>query len=240
MRRSPRAVIAWIAVVVVAITTARVVQSDLGALHRRARTLGPDVRVVVARRDLPIGTTIAASDITTVTRPSSTVVADALRAADAAVGRVVAVTVLRDDVVRRRQLTRADRDGITGLLAPGRRAVHVVAADGYQPPAGATVDVLATFDADAFADAPQARARGGSASAHVVAAGAQVVGVDTGDVTITESGSGASGSGDTTTAGVTLLVTDADAAAIAYAAALGQITFALAPPETACCTSPTS
>ncbi|HVJ99099.1 MAG TPA: hypothetical protein VNC41_19905, partial [Acidimicrobiia bacterium] len=44
-------------------------------------------------------------------------------------------------------------------------------------------------------------------------------------------------SGEAITPGVTLLVTEDEARAVAYAAAVGQIALALAPPETACCTS---
>ena len=52
MRRSPRVLLAWLAALVVALTTARVVGGDLAALHRRAASLGPLRSVVVAAHDL--------------------------------------------------------------------------------------------------------------------------------------------------------------------------------------------
>src|SRR2546423_6488581 len=100
MHRSPRVLLAWTIVVVVAIVTARVVTNDLAALHRRARTLGPDVHVLLAARDLPLGATIARSDLRTVIRPASTVPPDAMRDGGDTVGRVVALGFARDDVVR--------------------------------------------------------------------------------------------------------------------------------------------
>ena len=73
MRRSPRVVLAWLATLVVALTTARVVGGDLATLHRRAATLGPQRH----GRSWPpatstLGQTITARDLAT---------ADALREA---------------------------------------------------------------------------------------------------------------------------------------------------------------
>ena len=45
------AMLAWLAAVIVALTTARVVGGDLAALHRRAEALGPQVSVIVATHD---------------------------------------------------------------------------------------------------------------------------------------------------------------------------------------------
>jgi pilus assembly protein CpaB len=221
MRRSPRVVVAWIAAVVVAMVTARVVFGDIAALHRRAHRLGRDVAVVVAARDLPLGTTIANGDLRTVTRPSATVPRDVVHDPRAIAGRVVAVPLLRDDAVRAAHLAPGGAAGIAGAVPPGRRAVHVVAKDGVRPPAGAVVDVLATFD-------PASGVSGsGEEQARVVARGAVVV--------ATDDGAGEAGGG-----GVTLLVTESEARAVAYASALGQVTLAIAPPQTACCTSPPS
>ena len=99
MRRSPRVLLAWAAAIVVMLVTVRVVAGDLGALHRRASSLGADVTVVLAARDLPLGTTLGAGDVRTVRRPSTTVSTDALRDPAGAAGRIVAVGLLRDDVV---------------------------------------------------------------------------------------------------------------------------------------------
>ena len=220
MRRSPRVVFAWIGAALVALLTVRVVGTDLASLHRRAQRLGPDVPVVFAARDLPLGTTIVAADLRVVTRPASTVPNDALRDLNAAVGRVVSVAVVEDDIVRARHL--GDRgQGLDGVVTAGRRALRVVAKDGYRPPAGSVVDVYATFD-------PAAVSGGSTAGrAQTVATGARVLADD-------------ASSGDPGPAGVTLLVTEGEAQSVAFAVALGQVTLALAPPETACCTSSAS
>jgi len=222
MRRSPRVIAAWIAAVVVALVTARVVATDLASLHARARSLGPTERVVLAARDLPVGTTIASGDLRVVRRPATTVATDAVHDPAQAVGRVVAVSLLRDDVVRTRHLAGADNTaGIDGIVRAGQRVLHVAAKDGYQPPPGAVVDILATFD-------PATVTVAGALDAHVVARGARILAVD-----------GSTESGSASPPGVTLLVTEADARSVAFAATLGQVTFALAPPETACCTTST-
>ncbi len=218
MRRSPRVVLAWLIVAVVAIATARVVAGDLAALHRRARSLGPDVTVLLAARDLPLGSTLTARDLHAVQRPRATVPPDAVRDAGAVLGRVVAMSFARDDVVRAVHLVPADRDGLGGVVPNGRRAMHVVLKDGFRPPLGAVVDVLTAFDAGA-------PGRGLHESAGTVARGALVLGIDD---------PGESGVGDGT--GVTLLVAEGEANGVAYATGNGHLVLALAPPETACCT----
>jgi len=222
MHRSPRVLIAWTIVAVVAIVTARVVASDLAALHRRARNLGPDVHVLLAARDLPLGATISANDLRTVIRPAATVPPDAMRDSKDTTGRVVALDLARDDVVRAAHLAPRERTGLDGIVPVGRRAVHLRVADGFRPAVGAVVDVLAAFDPGAGADGPPDRA-------NTVARGARVLAVDDPAASGPEGGPG-----------VTLLVTEDEAGAVAYAASNGSVSIAVAPPETACCTSSTS
>ena len=62
---SPRAITLWSVAAVVAVVTAAVVASDLAALHRRASSFGPEERVVVATRELNIGTRLVACDLRT-------------------------------------------------------------------------------------------------------------------------------------------------------------------------------
>jgi pilus assembly protein CpaB len=234
MRRSPRVLLAWAAAIIVMLATARVVTSDLGALHRRAHDLGADVAVVLAARDLPLGTTVAPADVRVVHRPSTTVPVDALHDPSAAVGRIVAVALLRDDVVGDRHLVAAGAasadagaaaPGINGVVPEGRRAVHVVVKDGFAPPIGAVVDVLATFDPSIAVGA------GSPGRATVVARGARVLATIG---TAENGGSGTDASG-TSGSGVTLLVSDSEAAAVAYAGSIGEIALALDPPQSACC-----
>src|SRR5262249_21385916 len=124
---------------------------------------------------------------------------DALTESRSAVGRVVAVPVLAHAVVFARHLAPNDRTGLDGVVPDGDRAVHVTPADGFSPPRGATVDVLAAFDPTAvIVD----NARG---SAVVVASGARVLAVDGTDH-------------ETDNTGVTLLVTESEARVLAFAA----------------------
>ncbi|HUI48183.1 MAG TPA: Flp pilus assembly protein CpaB [Acidimicrobiia bacterium] len=229
MRRSPRVWLAWAAAVLVILATLRVVGGDLGSLHRRAHDLGADVPVVLAARDLPTGTTIGAADVRVVHVPSKTVTPDALHDPATAIGRIVAVALVRDDVVGARHLV----DAVNGVVPDGDRAVHVVVKDGFQPPPGSVVDVLATYD-PALAGAGHV-----SGQSVVVARGARVLSL-----------SGAPGSGanaaastdavDATGAGVTLLVSEAEARSVAYAASIGEVSLAIAPARTACCSAPAS
>jgi pilus assembly protein CpaB len=234
MRRSPRVLLAWAAAVVVMLATVRVVAGDLGSLHRRAQSLGADVPVVLAARDLPLGTTLGAGDVHTVRRPSTTVSSGALRDPAAAVGRVVAVALLRDDVVGARHLVAGDGrgvngPGINGIVPVGRRAVHVLVKDGFQPPIGSVVDVLATYDPSLASIA------GSPGQATIVANGARVLALagaaPTGDL---------GASDDSRGSGVELLVTEDEARSVAYAASIGEVSLALAPLQTACCSAPAS
>jgi Flp pilus assembly protein CpaB len=200
--------------------TVQVVAGDLGALHRRARNLGADVPVVLAARDLPLGATVSTADLRVVRRPSTTVSTDALRDPAHAVGRVVAVALLHDEVVGARHLV--TRTG--GLVPEGRRAVHVVVKDDFQPPVGSVVDVLATYDPSI------ATVAGAPGMATVVAHGAQVL-TASADPPSTDP-IGIAGSG------VTLVVTEPEARAVAYAASIGEVALALAPARSACCSAP--
>lgn len=215
MRQSPRVLFAWLATAVVALLTARVVAGDLATLHRRAATLGPQRHVVLAAHDLEIGQTVTAGDVTTEIEYAKEIPRDAITEARDAVGRVVAVPVLAHAVVFAHHLTPAHRSGVDGIVPEGDRAVHVTPADGFRPPRGAIVDVLAAFDPTAVV------VDGARDSAVIVASGARVVAVD--DRATVED----------TNSGVTLLVTASEARVLAFAAANGDLTLAIAPPESA-------
>jgi Flp pilus assembly protein CpaB len=214
MRHSPRVLFAWFATVAVALTTARVVGGDLATLHRRAATLGPRRPMVVAVHDLAVGQTVRTSDVAIETRYASEVPHDALTGARAAIGRVVVVPVLAHAALFARHLAPADRTGLDAVVPDGDRAVHVTPADGFRPPRGTVVDVLAAFDPTAVV------VDGARGSAVVVASAARVLAVDNGD-------------GTDEHAGVTLLVTESEARVLAFAAANGDLTLAIAPPEAA-------
>ena len=220
MRRSPRVLLAWSAAVVVALTTARVVGGDLATLHSRAASLGPRHSVVVAVHDLELGATVTAHDVHTETRYANDIPRAAVTDLRRAVGRVVVIPVVRDAMVFTQQLAAANRTGLDAVVPVGDRAVHVAPKDGFRPPLGAIVDVLAAFDPTVVT------VEGAGNAAVIVAAGARVLDVDD---------SGGDGSGTSANAGVTLLVTDAEARVVAFAASAADLTLAIAPPESACC-----
>jgi hypothetical protein len=105
-----------------------------------------------------------------VQRPASTVAPDAVHSVADAAGRVLVLALLRDDVARARALTFADRRGLDAVIPRGERGIHVVVKDGFRPPIGAVVDVLAALDTDTTATR--------------VATGAQVLALDDNGVTL--------------------------------------------------------
>lgn len=211
LSRSPRALVLWAAALLVAVLTAAVVASDLAALHRRAQELGPERSVVVARRDLAIGTTVDAGDLRERTIHSSQLPPDVVRSSAEAVGRVVQVPVLRGTFVSGRQLAPRRRHGLDGAIPAGMRAMRVVVSDAVRPRAGASVDVLASFEDDTSA-----------APATVVARGVLVLASDS-----------ARTSEGLQALGVTLLVTPGEARDLAFASTHGVLTITLVPPEDA-------
>lgn len=211
-RRSPRALALWGAALVVAVVTATVVANDLAAIHRRASSLGPEVRVLVATRDLSVGTELSSADVTTRRVHRSQLPGGALVDHDAS-GRVVTVPVLRAGYVTERNLAPPRRTGLDGVLPAGSRAIRIDVAGAVVPRVGAAVDVLASYSGTGES--------GGDTV--VVAAGALVLGADHDGTR----GTGRSG------AGVTVLVDADEARDLADAQANGVLTIALVPPEEA-------
>ena len=142
LHQSPRALALRLAAVVVAVATAGLVASDLATLHRRAQHFGPERAALVARRDLPMGTTIRARYVRTRAVHSSQLPPGVLIDRDRAVGRVVVVPVLHDGFVADRNLAPRKRSGLDGAVPRGIRAVRVVATDSLVPRSGAAVDVM--------------------------------------------------------------------------------------------------
>jgi Flp pilus assembly protein CpaB len=218
VRRSPRALAFRAAALVVAVVTAVVVASDLAALHRRARDLGPERSVLVATRDLPVGRVLTRADVAARRAHSSQLPASVLGglAPSQVIGRVVAVAILRGNYLAVRNLAPRHRRGLDGVVPRGMRAIRIVVSDALRPRPGAAVDVLASYDARSL-DADER-----TASTVVVAAGVRVLGTDT-------RAGGGTGRGDPL--GVTLLVDPEQAELLADAQANGVLTLALVPPE---------
>jgi Flp pilus assembly protein CpaB len=221
LHRTARTRATQIAALLVALLTVRLVAGDLSALHRGARVFGAARAVVVARADLELGSRVLAGDLRVVNLPAAAVPPDALAHRADAVGRIVAVPVLAGAAVADRALAPRRRDGLGGIVAPGRRAVRVTTADGLRPDAGSVVDILATLDA---------RDVGGSVEPTVVVArGARVLAVDP-----SPSSRDANASGPDARVGVVVLVTEVEAGHLADATARGALMLALDPPEEAC------
>lgn len=219
MHRTPRARAAQIAAALLALLTVRLVAGDLSALHRGARVFGATRAVVLARVDLDLGRRVNAADLRISRLPAAAVPPGSLAQRADAVGRVVAVPVLAGAAVAEPALAPRRRDGLAGIVPPGRRAVRVTTTDGLRPDPGSIVDIIATLDS---------REVGGTLEASVVVArAARILGVDP-----APSAHDTSASDDRV--GVVVLVTVAEASRLADATARGALMLALDPPEEAC------
>ena len=213
--RSPRVIVLWFAAIAVAVTTTVVVASDLATLHRHAHDLGPERRAVIARHDLPLGTTITGGDVATRTIHSSQLPPGVEHSPEQVIGRVVQTPVLRAGFIATRNLAPTSRTGLDGVIPPGLRALRVVATDALRPRTGAVVDLLASY--------PDSTRSAGDAGATVVAHGVVVLRTDLDAHTTT----------GTSAVGVTVLVTAQQARDLAAASSRGTITLTLVPPEEA-------
>jgi Flp pilus assembly protein CpaB len=192
LRRSPRAVLLWAATAIVALATATYVADILVSLRHQDRAFGRVHSVVVASRDLPLGRRLHAGDLAARrVRGEDPQGRDDVTDRAAAVGRVVAVPLLRGAVVTGRHLASSRRDGRDGSVPAGLRAMRVVIEGGVRPHPGDPVDVYATFD-------PQTVAADVEPTL-TVARAVPVIAVDGSD------------GGEGTAIGVTVLVTPAEA-----------------------------
>ncbi|HLG01793.1 MAG TPA: Flp pilus assembly protein CpaB [Acidimicrobiia bacterium] len=213
-RHSPRALALWIGATLAALIATHSASSDLARLHARARDAGREVEVVVAARDLPIGTTVKRADLRVRRHFERRLPPAAVRSPADAAGRVVSTPVLEGSIVTSRHVAPRERSGLDGAVPAGMRAVRIRPGDGLAPPPGAVVDVLVTFDPSVVPE--------GEAPTVTVVEGAVVLAAD--EATI-DDGPGV--------VGVVLLVDVEAARRLAYATANGIVTLALAPPEQA-------
>lgn len=218
LRRSPRAVLLWVAAAIVAIATAAYVGDVLASLRRQDAAFGRVHAVLVASRDLPLGTRMRASDLATRHVRGESIEPGALHDRADAVGRVVVSPLLLGAEVTNRHLTARRRDGHDGVVPVGSRAMRVVIEGGVRPRPGEPVDLYATFD-------PQAVGTDAEPTL-TVARGVPVIAVDADDAS---TGPGSHGRA----IGVTVLVTPDEAKRLAFATATGTLALAIAPPEEA-------
>jgi Flp pilus assembly protein CpaB len=211
LRRSPRALLLWIAAAVVAVATAAYVANVLVSLRHQDEAYGRVRSVVVASRDLPLGHRVRASDLGA--RHLRGDVTGALTRPADAVGEVVRVPILRGGLVTARHLAAKRRDGRDGTVPAGLRSMRIVVEGGVQPDAGDPVDIYATFDPQTVGD--------GVEPTLTVADAVPVLATDH-----------SSGTGSASDAiGVTVLVTPTQAKRLAFAQAAGTLAIAVAPPE---------
>jgi Flp pilus assembly protein CpaB len=217
LRRSPRAVLLWTAAVIVALVTAGYVANILVSLRHQDEAFGRVHTVVVASRDLPLGRRVRGGDLTDRHVRGEAGEPGALTRRAAALGRVVAVPLLRGAVITNRNLAAHRRDGRDGTVPAGLRSMRVVIEGGVRPHPGDPVDIYATFDPQTVGDDAEPTL--------TVAHAVPVIAVDTDD--------GTSVDGHGAAIGVTVLVSPDEAKRLAFATAAGTLALAVAPPESA-------
>ena len=241
------------AAVVVGLATIRVVANDLADIDAHAHSLGTEITVVIAQHEIPLGATVATTDVQTVQRYQSQVPADAIRAAPDVVGRVVRVPLVAGAPVQRANLALSHRDPVlatrssdlgnattSAAIPPGFRVLRVVDSLGMVPTAGSVVDVLATPTNPTSAPGDVPADTGGSNTtrsnaSRIVARGAIVLPDSTESSRASRVTNTSRTRNDSAATGIMLLVRDVEARAIASAAATGVVSIVLAPLEEACC-----
>jgi Flp pilus assembly protein CpaB len=145
LSRSPLAY--WAAVAALALVTTLAVSQLVGRARTEAARYGSPRAVVIATRDIGVGSQLGGGDVIVRTLPSALVPPDAVGDPAQARGRVVVVPVFEGQPVVRRQLAPWGRTRAAALLPPGKRGISVAAGPAAAKLAkGDTVDVLATFD----------------------------------------------------------------------------------------------
>ncbi|MEY2619407.1 MAG: Flp pilus assembly protein CpaB [Pseudomonadota bacterium] len=84
------------------------------------------VQVIVAQRDLPMGTRLQPDMLQTMAWPKAAAIQDPLTTLDQAVGRVIHMPVQRGEPLLQSKLAAVgEKGGLSSVLAPGQRAVTV-------------------------------------------------------------------------------------------------------------------
>jgi len=168
MRWHRRALLLWIAALLLAAVTGVAVEAAVSGAAEARRTYGEQRTAVVATRSLPAGHRLAPGDVAVRPWPVGLLPPGALDDVAAADGRVVAAPMLEGEVVVGERLAPGGLSAVAALVPEGRRGVTVPASAELPPLAvGDRVDLVAAF--------------GGldpGSPAVVVARGAPVVAVD--------------------------------------------------------------
>jgi pilus assembly protein CpaB len=105
------------------------------------------LQVIVAKRDLPMGTRLQPDMLQTMAWPKAAAIQDPLTTLDHAVGRVIHMPVQRGEPLLQSKLAAVgEKGGLSSVLAPGQRAVtvkvnEIVGVAGFALP-GNFVDVM--------------------------------------------------------------------------------------------------
>jgi pilus assembly protein CpaB len=176
--------------------------------------------VVVAARDLPMGTRLTAGDVRLVAWPSASPIANAVVRTEDAVNRGLLASVVANEPLTAAKLASPDAGaGLPAKISAGMRAIsvkvdEVVGVAGFAVP-GAHVDVVVTIS-----QREQSIARVVVSNVEVLASGTRAEQAQPASPTARP----------TTESVVTLLVTPPDAERISLAASVGRITLTLRHP----------
>lgn len=205
-RRALRWALAGLAALIATWSGAR----TLSALRTADATEGRRITICVAPRDLLLGERTEASTCRTVPMRQGALPDDVVRDPARLADHIVRVPIVAGTPITQRHLARRTRDGADPLTPPGMRTVQVTVHDGFEPPPGSLVDVIAAFGPSSGAPTAQARAV-------IVARHALVV-------------AGRSRTNSTT---LQLVVTPDQAQRLALAQTSGTLSVAITPPEEA-------
>jgi pilus assembly protein CpaB len=190
-----------------------------------AEQAGPaTVPVVVATRDVPMGTLITSDDVHVMAWPASSQVQGAITSVDDAINRGVVLTLATNEPLTESKLAaKGIGSGLSPTITPGMRAIsikvnEVVGVAGFVVP-GSRVDVLVTIE-------PPDQAGRRNSETRVVTSNVQVL---TAGTRIDQDTARAEGKPIPSTV-VTLLVSPADAERVALAQNEGRITLTLRNP----------
>mgnify|MGYP000576651587 FL=1 len=122
----------------------------MAAIWLKQRDEGSTIKVVVATRDLQIGTRLQASMLETVSWPASAPIQSPLKSTEQAYDRVINMPILRGEPILDTKLAAlGQQGGLSSVLKDGKRAVtvkvnEIVGVAGFALP-GNFVDVMANI-----------------------------------------------------------------------------------------------
>lgn len=135
----------WIFAAIAALIATWSVAHILSVARNADTAEGRRVSACVATRDLSLGERTDATACRVVAMRQRALPDDVVRHAARLDNHIAKVPVLAGTPITARHLAARDRNATDPLTPPGMRTVQVSPNDGFQPPPGAVVDVIATF-----------------------------------------------------------------------------------------------